>query len=120
MGGINFMGCFGGLNGLKVAKAFVASEPGAICLLVCVEICSAHFTMNEERGKFIGNSIFADGGSAAIVGPGGPGDGHSCCDDLVPQRSCLRDVSRQKHWKLPRVVHFQKPWVHAVRGLQNS
>jgi len=72
--GINFMGCFGGLNGLKVAKAFVESEPGAICLLVCVEICSAHFTMNEERGKFIGNSIFADGGSAAIVGPGGPGD----------------------------------------------
>merc|ERR1712190_515750 len=37
-------------------------------------ICSAHFTMNQERGKFIGNSIFADGGSAAIVGPGGPGD----------------------------------------------
>merc|ERR1711930_31458 len=30
--------------------------------------------MNQERGKFIGNSIFADGGSAAIVGPGGPGD----------------------------------------------
>lgn len=72
--GINFMGCFGGLNGLKVAKALVESEPGAICLLVCVEICSAHFTMNQERGKFIGNSIFADGGSAAIVGPGGPGD----------------------------------------------
>merc|ERR1712217_972405 len=72
--GINFMGCFGGLNGLKVARALVESEPGAICLLVCVEVCSAHFTMNQERGKFIGNSIFADGGSAAIVGPGGPGD----------------------------------------------
>jgi len=72
--GINFMGCFGGLNGLKVARALVESEPGAICLLVCVEVCSAHFTMNEDRGKFIGNSIFADGGSAAVVGPGGPGD----------------------------------------------
>merc|ERR1712217_8966 len=72
--GINFMGCFGGLSGLKVARALVESEPGAICLLVCVEVCSAHFTMNEERGKFIGNSIFADGGSAAVIGPGQPGD----------------------------------------------
>jgi len=72
--GINFMGCFGGLNGLKVAKALVESEPGAVCLLVCVEICSAHFSMDPNRGKFIGNSIFADGGSAAVVGPGGPGD----------------------------------------------
>lgn len=71
--GINFMGCFGGLNGLKVARALVESEPGAICLLVCVEVCSAHFTMDEERGKFIGNSIFADGSSAAIIGPGRPG-----------------------------------------------
>ena len=72
--GINFMGCFGGLNGLAIAKAFCDSDPSAVCLLVCVEICSAHMTLKEDRSYMIGNSIFTDGASAAIIGQGRAGD----------------------------------------------
>ena len=72
--GINFMGCFGGLNGLAIAKAFCDSDPSAVCLLVCVEICSVHVSMNEDRSYMVGNSIFADGASAAVIGRGQPGD----------------------------------------------
>mmetsp|Transcript_27380 Transcript_27380/g.89600 ORF Transcript_27380/g.89600 Transcript_27380/m.89600 type:complete len:455 (-) Transcript_27380:1001-2365(-) len=72
--GINYMGCFGAFTGLSVAKSFVASEPGAVVLLVCTELCSLHVTMSESRSEMIGNCIFADGAAAAVVGAGKEGD----------------------------------------------
>ena len=72
--GINYMGCFGGFTGMAVAKSFAVSEPDAHVLLVCVEICTAHLTNNEERSKNLGNTIFSDGAAAAIIGPGDVGD----------------------------------------------
>lgn len=72
--GINYMGCFGGFTGLAVSKAFVDADPDAIVLLVCVELCSVHFSLSEVRSEFIGNAIFADGGAAVVIGRGGPGD----------------------------------------------
>ena len=72
--GINFMGCFGGFTGMAVAKAFVEADPGALVLLVCAEVCSVHFTTTEDRSRAIGNSVFADGAAAVIIGAGKPGD----------------------------------------------
>src|SRR5579863_7055489 len=40
---INFMGCYGAFNGLKVAEAFCQANPQAKVLLVCVELCTLHF-----------------------------------------------------------------------------
>lgn len=72
--GINYMGCFGGFTGLAVAKAFAESNPGAKVLVVCCELCSLHLTLSENRSEMIGNTIFADGAAACLVGPGGVGD----------------------------------------------
>lgn len=72
--GINYMGCFGAFTGLAAAKSIVEAEPDAIVLLVCVEICSIHFSLSSNRSEFIGNTVFADGGAAAIVGAGSHGD----------------------------------------------
>lgn len=72
--GINYMGCFGAFTGLAIAKSMVEAEPDAVVLLVCVEICSIHFSLSSNRSEFIGNTVFADGGAAAIVGAGSHGD----------------------------------------------
>lgn len=72
--GINYMGCFGAFTGMSVAKAFCEADPNAIVLLVCAECCFSHIAFSENKSKTIGNCFFADGGAAAIIGPGRPGD----------------------------------------------
>ena len=72
--GINYMGCFGGFTGLNVAKSYALSSPNAVVLLVCVEICSCHMTLSENRSESLGNAVFSDGGAAVIIGAGRRGD----------------------------------------------
>ena len=72
--GINYMGCFGGFTGMAVAKAFCEADPKSVVLVVCAETCYAHISFDENRSKSIGNSFFADGAAAAVIGAGKPGD----------------------------------------------
>lgn len=76
--GINYMGCFGGFTGMAVAKAFCDADPTAIVLVVCAECCFPHIAITENRSKSVGNSFFADGGAAAVIGAGRPGDWAIC------------------------------------------
>jgi predicted naringenin-chalcone synthase len=76
--GINYMGCFGGFTGMSVAKAFCEADPTAVVLVVCAETCYAHIAISENRSKSIGNSFFADGAAAAVIGAGRPGDWALC------------------------------------------
>ena len=64
---IGFMGCHGGFNALRVAKAYAESDSRATVLIVCVELCSLHFQYTDNPEQIVANSIFADG-AAAIVG----------------------------------------------------
>jgi len=64
---INFMGCYGAFNGIKVADAFCQAEPQANVLVVCIEICSIHFQNNFTLDNIISNSIFADGAAAVLI-----------------------------------------------------
>ena len=64
---IGFMGCHGGFNALRVAKAYVEADPKATVLIVCVELCSLHFQYTDNPEQIVANSIFSDG-AAAIVG----------------------------------------------------
>jgi len=64
---INFMGCYGAFNGLKVADAICNADPDAKVLLVCVELCSIHFQKEFSTTNLISNAIFADGAAAVIV-----------------------------------------------------
>jgi alpha-pyrone synthase len=64
---INFMGCYGAFNGMKVAEAFCNSDANASVLMVCVELCSLHFQNNFSHENLIANAIFADGAAALLI-----------------------------------------------------
>jgi predicted naringenin-chalcone synthase len=66
---VGFMGCHGALNGLRTAAHAVRAEPGAIALLVAVELCSLHFAYGDHPQRIVANTLFADGAAAMIVGP---------------------------------------------------
>lgn len=66
--GINFMGCFGAFKGLSVARAFALENKNHRILLVCTELCSLHIQAETDSETITGNSLFADGAAAAIVG----------------------------------------------------
>ncbi|GMU93768.1 MAG: chalcone synthase [Candidatus Hydrogenedentota bacterium] len=64
---VGFMGCHGALNGLRVARGFVESDPKARVLLCAVELCSLHYHYGWTPEQLVANALFSDG-SAAIVG----------------------------------------------------
>lgn len=67
---IGFMGCHGAINGLAVASSFARSEPSAVALVVCVELCSLHYHVGGTWDQQVANAIFADGSASAVVGSG--------------------------------------------------
>jgi len=64
---VGFMGCHGAFNGLRVAAAFAASDPGARVLLAAVELPTLHFHYGFDAGRVVANALFADGAAAAVV-----------------------------------------------------
>lgn len=66
--GINFMGCFGAFKGLSVAHSFAKEDPKHRILLVCTELCSLHFQVEQSSDNMLANSLFSDGAAAVIVG----------------------------------------------------
>lgn len=64
---LGFMGCQGALNGLRVARAFLDSDPTA-CVLVCaLELCSLHHQYGWNAERIVANSLFADGAGAVVA-----------------------------------------------------
>lgn len=61
------MGCNAAVNGLQAATAIAQSMPGISGLLVCIEICSAAYVINQELSSAVVNSLFGDGASALVV-----------------------------------------------------
>ena len=64
---INFMGCYGAFNALKVADAICKSDSQAAVLMVCIELCTIHFQKSMDIDNIIANSIFADGAAAVLI-----------------------------------------------------
>jgi alpha-pyrone synthase len=69
---IGFMGCHGALNGLKVAHDICQANPLARVLMVCVELCTLHFQIENSIESVVTNALFSDG-SAAVVLSSEPG-----------------------------------------------
>lgn len=86
---INFMGCYGAFNALKLANSICHAEPTATVLIVCVELCTLHFQKKMDLDNIISNAIFADGAAAALVQLNPEKKGHFILDDfycdLMPQ-----------------------------------
>lgn len=64
---INFMGCYGAINGLKVADYICRASPEAKVLVVSVELCTLHFQKDNTLDNWVANSLFSDGAAAALV-----------------------------------------------------
>ena len=67
------MGCNAGLNGLNPLVQWVENHPGKVALLVCCEINSAMYVLDDTARTGIVNSLFGDGAAAAIVSTHGTG-----------------------------------------------
>jgi len=67
------LGCGGGVSGMAKANTIAKANPGAIVLLIAVELCSLTLIKSDySKSNFIGSSLFSDGIAACIV----KGDGH--------------------------------------------
>lgn len=64
---INFMGCYGALNALKVADYICRADKNAKVLIVCIELCTLHFQKESTLDNWVANSLFSDGAAAVIV-----------------------------------------------------
>lgn len=64
---INFMGCYGAFNALKVADYICRAQKNANVLIVDVELCTLHFQRENTLDNWLANSLFADGASAVLV-----------------------------------------------------
>ena len=65
---VGFMGCHAALNGWAVADA-LAARSGRPALLVCVEVCTAHFSYGWHPDRLVANALFGDGAAAAVLVP---------------------------------------------------
>lgn len=64
---INFMGCYAGINALKMAYHIARSEPNAIIMLAGVELCSLHYQKSGDQNQMLANALFSDGAAVTIV-----------------------------------------------------
>ncbi|PQJ33302.1 chalcone synthase [Salinibacter sp. 10B] len=63
---IGFMGCYAAFNAMRVAHGFCQSQSDARVLVVCTELCTLHFQIEESLESVIVNSLFSDGAAAAV------------------------------------------------------
>lgn len=96
---VGFMGCHGGLNGLRVASAFCAADPNARVLLCAAEACSLHFQYGWGTDRLVANSLFADGAAAVILSaPGGAQGADICVKDTASY--IIPDSLDQMLWRI--------------------
>jgi alkylresorcinol/alkylpyrone synthase len=60
-------GCGAALPGLRTAQALLASGAAERVLLVCVEVCSAAFFLDNDPGVLISACLFGDGAGAVVL-----------------------------------------------------
>lgn len=64
---INFMGCYGAFNALKVADYICRADEEAKVLVVAAELCTLHFQRENTLKNWLSNSLFSDGASAVLI-----------------------------------------------------
>lgn len=64
---VGFMGCFGAVIGLRTALGICATDPAAVVLLVCVELCSLHVRPTPDMANQVASALFADGAAAVVL-----------------------------------------------------
>ncbi len=92
---VGFMGCYAAFQGLRMAEAFCRADPEAVVLVLSVELCTLHLQFTDDTDDLIAGSVFADGGSGALVSarspalPGSGGEESSPVRDSPPPLEIL-------------------------------
>lgn len=60
-------GCGAALPSLAAAEALLSSGRAGRVLVICVEVCSAAFYLDDDPGVLISACLFADGAAAAVL-----------------------------------------------------
>lgn len=64
---VGFMGCYAAFNAMRLAHAFCQSVVDARVLVVCAELCTLHFKVDDTLERVVVNSLFADGAAAVFA-----------------------------------------------------
>jgi predicted naringenin-chalcone synthase len=64
---IGFMGCYAAVNGLKLARHIVRSDPAARVLALNVELCTLHLNETSNIEQILTFLLFGDGCAASLV-----------------------------------------------------
>ena len=65
--GINFMGCYAAFHALRLADTIIKSAPKSNILIVCTELCSLHFRVDESDDNLLSTFLFSDGCASMVV-----------------------------------------------------
>jgi polyketide synthase Type III len=61
------MGCNAGLNALNAVVGWSERNPGKTAAMICIEVCSAAYVIDEDMTTAVVNSLFGDGSAAILV-----------------------------------------------------
>ncbi len=64
---VGFMGCYAAFNALRLAHSFCQTRPDARVLVVCAELCTLHFQIDDAFDTAVVNALFSDGAAAAVL-----------------------------------------------------
>lgn len=68
------LGCAGGATGLALAARLAKAAPGAVVLLVVVELCTLAFRMEDlSKADIVATALFGDGAAACVLRTGDGG-----------------------------------------------
>lgn len=71
------LGCAGGVTGLAIASRLARASPGAVVLLVAVEVCTLSFRMEDlTKADIVATALFGDGAAACVLRCGDGGFAH--------------------------------------------
>lgn len=73
---LGFMGCYAAFPALRMAAQFCEAAPGAVVLVLCLELCSLHLQLTGTEDTILANSLFSDGAGAAVVSARAPSSGN--------------------------------------------
>lgn len=93
------LGCAGGAAGLARVDDVLRGRPGAVALLVCVELCSLTLQHGDASGaNVVASGLFGDGAAAAVL----VGDDHPAPGvELVGSRSTIHPgTSDELGWEI--------------------
>ncbi|MBC9927418.1 MULTISPECIES: type III polyketide synthase [unclassified Leucobacter] len=97
---VGFMGCAAAFPALRVATRISESQPDAVVLVVCAELCSLHIRSSQDPEQIVASAVFADGAAAAVVSAQEPRTAGAVFDVGAFSTSITADGEQDMDWSI--------------------